>query len=166
MGNLIPIWQLPIGSHIGPSRGGSKSHQKNKSSTKRVKSTKCQNMCQKVIIFGLMLSRQNGSKSDIILKSAHLGARVAPKTHKLSKSDPKVIPNCPKVSPKRRKIVKIGPQGPSKRCHTWRLHLANNFRIFSNPCHQHHYFLPWSLQLAPAPSRHGGGNGACALDKK
>ena len=37
MGNVIPIWELPIGSHIGPSRGGSKSHQKNRSSKNSLK---------------------------------------------------------------------------------------------------------------------------------
>ena len=47
MGNLIPICYLLYGSHIGPSRGGSKSHQKKMSSKNSLKINKMSENVQK-----------------------------------------------------------------------------------------------------------------------
>ena len=93
MGNLIPICYLSIGSHMGPPRGGSKSHHKNRSIKNRYKIDKLSENVQKSDSRGYPRGDQ---RSNILLSFSVLGPLgdilvpgVGPKLTKCAKMVPK-----------------------------------------------------------------------------
>ena len=100
MGNLIPICYLLCGSHIGPPRGGSKSHHKNRSVKNKHKINKLSENVQKNDSRGHPGGDQ---RSNIFLSFSVLGPLgdilvpgVGPKLTKCAKMVPKSNPKGPK----------------------------------------------------------------------
>ena len=96
MGNLIPICYLSIASHIGPPRGGFKSHHKNRSVKNRYKIDKLSENVQKSDSRGYPRGDQ---RSNIFLSFSILGPLgdilvpgVGPKLTKCAKMVPKSDP--------------------------------------------------------------------------
>ena len=97
IGNLIPIWQLSIGSHFEPPRGGSKSWQKNKASQTRQKIAKNLKTDQKSDHFGTTFWHAFGPKSNIIPENVHLGCPVTPKWVQMVPNYQKCRQSAPKL---------------------------------------------------------------------